>query len=817
MCLDARSLNDIIESDNETPPRITELLQGFHGVKFISSVDLAHGYWQIPLAKESRQYTAFLYDTTLYQFCRVPFGIKTAGSGFIRALNMALENEHDDFLTCYIDDLLISSKCFEDHLTHLSMIFDKLTRHNFTLRVDKSLFCKESMPFLGFIITREGVAPDPSKVEKITKFQTPRTRRQLQQFLGVCNYYRQFGMRYAEHVEPFRDLLSKDVNWDWTENHTRAFEKLKMSFVNCVALSHVIPGAKYTLQTDGSDTGISGVLYQTDASNNLCIVSLVSRCLTKAEKRYTTTEKELLAIVYSVMKLRVYLLGVRFEILTDHKSLTFLRTAEFQSMRLQRWILLLQQYDFTVKYCRGRDNVVADFFSRNPECQFVEQNPEKLLISRLQSHVLVSEALTRNAILIAVESLRTENNDMRDLKELAEFQSKDENLSKIIEGVRDEPNNEYYIVYEGVLFRRDQTRDGWQIAVPNNLTQTIIENSHHRMGHAGVYKTLKYIQNCFYWRGMSSEVKRYVVRCDLCQRVKPMNVAMQGKFHRVEANKPGDLVAVDFYGPLPRSSGGVQYILVALDVFSKYVCLYPMRNATTRAALQKMLNMYIRRMGKPRRILSDNGTQFSSPCWRIALEKEGMTVCFSSVRHPQSNPAERVMRELGRMFRTLCSDRHTRWARCINTIEGMLNMAVHHSTGYAPCELHFGQKVTDEIEKIVKFPPGKELSHDLIIMKAGEHLRNDFEKRSRRQKKISCVEIKEGDLVLLKVPRLSNALNGVTRKFFHLFEGPYKITRAVGPNAFMLCDTNDETKVIGIHNRANLRRYYCPVGGVSLP
>ena len=124
----------------------------------------------------------------------------------------------------------------------------------------------------------------------------------------------------------------------------------------------------------------------------LCIVSLVSRCFTKAEKRYTTTEKELLAIVYSVMKLRV-----RFEISTDHKSLTFLRTAEFQSMRLQRWILLLQQYDFTVKYCRGRDNFVADFFSRNPECQFVEQNPEKLLISKLQSHVLVLGALTRNA------------------------------------------------------------------------------------------------------------------------------------------------------------------------------------------------------------------------------------------------------------------------------------------------------------------------------------------------------------------------------------------------------------------------------------
>lgn len=809
LCLDARALNNIIESDNETPPKINELVQKFHGVEIMTSVDLTHGYWQIPLAPESRPYTAFLFDTTLYQFCRVPFGVKTAGNGFIRALNMALGHEFDDFLTCYIDDLLISSKSFDEHLKHLAMIFDRLLKHNFTLNIQKSLLCRTSVQFLGFIISREGVIPDPSKVEKITKFEPPKTKRQLQQFLGMCNYYRQFCVKYANYVEPFRGLLQKNVVWNWTDCHAKAFQELKGSFVNCVALSHFIPGAMYQLQTDGSDNGISGVLFQTDACNNSYIISLVSRCLTNAEKRYTTTEKELLAIVYSVMKFRTYLLGVKFRIITDHKSLTFLNTAQFHSLRLQRWILLLQQYDFEVVYCKGKDNVVADFFSRHPESKFLEENPEKLLLASLGSRITLSDIPNNERIPDAINALKNEIDYRKELKGLPVLQREDERIKEIFNKMKDGSLDKYYTVYEDILFRRGNARGNWQIVVPKKLCEKIIESEHHRIGHAGVYKTLKHIQNFYFWHSMAVEIKKYVVNCDLCQRTKPLNIAMAGQFHRVESNRPRELVAIDFYGPLPRSTGGVQYILVAIDVFSKYVCLYPLRNATTQSALKKMLDNYVPRMGKPDKILSDNGTQFSSSKWRIALEKEDIAVCFSSVRHPQSNPAERVMRELGRHFRTMCHDRHTRWARCITTIEKLLNTTVHSSTGYAPCELHFGQKATDEIQKIIKFPPGDPLPHNIIVTRAHENILKNFKKRREKQKTVSQVEIKEGDFVLLRVPRLSNALDKVTRKFFHLYEGPYRVTKVVAPNAYQLSDIKNE-KIMGTYNRSNLRKYKYP-------
>lgn len=176
LCLDARHVNDIIESDNESPPPINELLRKYHGVRYMTSTDLTHGFWQVPLEKNSRQYTAFLHNGTLYQFCRIPFGIKTAGSGFIRALSIALGNEFASFLTCYIDDLLITSNDFDPHMRHLDLVFDRLMKHNFTLRLNKSLFCKDSIAFLGYIITPIGVSPNPEKLKAIREFPIPTSK-----------------------------------------------------------------------------------------------------------------------------------------------------------------------------------------------------------------------------------------------------------------------------------------------------------------------------------------------------------------------------------------------------------------------------------------------------------------------------------------------------------------------------------------------------------------------------------------------------------------------------------------------------------------
>ena len=177
----------------------------------MSTSDLANGYWQIPLAKASRPYTAFLYGTRLYQFCRIPFGLKMAGSGFIRALTQVCDRDFDEFLTIYIDDLLITSTSFEQHLGHLQSVFTGLQDNNFTLRFDKSFFCRTSVRFLGFVLSVEGIRPAPARLKVIEEFAEPSNKKQLQAFIGVCTYYRQFSVRHANYIDPFRSLLKDKV------------------------------------------------------------------------------------------------------------------------------------------------------------------------------------------------------------------------------------------------------------------------------------------------------------------------------------------------------------------------------------------------------------------------------------------------------------------------------------------------------------------------------------------------------------------------------------------------------------------------------
>ena len=255
ICLDAKYLNQFVEDDHESPPIIADLMQKFFGCKFFSKLDLTQGYWQVPLHVDSRPLTAFLFGTSMYQFTRVPFGLKTAGSAFIRALSIALESNvtiinviekykyvdeedveenitsekvemHRDTST-YIDDCAIATRPFTKHLIVLQTIFSKLMFNNFTIKLRKCEFVKSQILFLGFFLSRKGVVPDPDRIKYIQTLEIPKNRRHLQQVLGVVNYFRHFVLNHNSYITPFRELLKCDTNWQWTDAHTKAFSALK--------------------------------------------------------------------------------------------------------------------------------------------------------------------------------------------------------------------------------------------------------------------------------------------------------------------------------------------------------------------------------------------------------------------------------------------------------------------------------------------------------------------------------------------------------------------------------------------------------------
>ena len=805
ICLDMKYINSIIEGDNESPPRINELMQQFYGVDFISKSDLTNGYWQVPLERNSRKYTAFLHEGELYQFCRVPFGLKNAGAGFMKSLRTALRHQFDHFLTCYIDDLLIASKSFDEHVNNLDAVFTSLQDQNYTLSLEKSLFLQKKVNFLGYVLSVDGVEPEPERLDIIKKFAVPKNKQELQSFLGVLNWYRQFSYKYSDKTAIFRELMSDKNLWVWTNEHQKAFEEIKNNFIDCTMLSHVNFDLTFYLQTDASDNGISGVLYQIDAQGNHFLISIVTRLLKSAEINYTVTEKELLAIIFSIFKFNSYLMGREFIIITDHKALEFLNRARFLNFRLIRWSLFLQCYSFTVKYCPGRDNVVADFFSRNPEGQFAKHDKKTQIIPYLHHHIADAEHPVINHLFI--KSQIEDNILPEKLKNILTLQKQDKYIQNLMNSKKN-VFEKYFYLYNRILFYRDK-KGKYQIVIPEMLVEELTCFIHDKLGHyPGYYKTLSYIRTYYFWNKMKRDIKMFIQKCDLCQRVKVVNYEMEGRYRLVKSQCPNDLVTVDFYGPLPRSIGGVQYIFVLLDAFSKLVKVYAVKKATTNAVLKIILNKYIPEVGKPKRILSDHGSQFTSHKWRHQLESQNIEVCFSAIRHPQSNPTERVMRELGRLFRTFCSDTHTRWAKHLTQIEKIINITIHTSTGFTPWELHFGKPPINAIQTIVDFPIIHDITHAQKVDLAKRNIQIHFDYRSKRQKHMATpITLREGDLVLLKVPRLSNAIDKTTHKFFHIYEGPYKILRDLRNNSFELIDLKNNEKIIGVYNRVSLKKY----------
>lgn len=353
------------------------------------------------------------------------------------------------------------------------------------------------------------------------------------------------------------------------------------------------------LQTDACDRGISGILFQIDDSGNHGLLAATSRCLSDDKMQWSTTEKELIAIVYAITKFRAFLIGVNFELVTDHKGLTFLSSTMFQSAGLKRWSLLRQQYNFSVTHCKGTDNVAADFLSRNLEGRFLEESNENLIISAINKLCDVHIEVHENSCLVALMRVIKNYPVFGDFKKIADLQKNDIKIAPLLEKMNNDGTNNFLQIYENVLFQRNRKNNNWRIVIPTNLQKRLINAIHQKLGHVGVFKTNEYLKKFFTWRGMNRDVKKHVKSCDTCQRTKYLSISMENEYQMVRAEAPNDLVTVDFYGPLPRGRGGVEYIFVMIDAFSKHVTLYFIRRATTRACIKRFLIRIFLNVGNP--------------------------------------------------------------------------------------------------------------------------------------------------------------------------------------------------------------------------
>ena len=379
MVIDFRALNAKTVGDAYPLPNITEILDRVGGAKFFSVFDLAAGFHQIPMDPRDRPKTAFSTDNGHYEYLRMPFGLKGAPATFQRLMDRVLIGLQGVELFVYLDDIVIYASSYDEHDKKANRLFNRLSEAGLKLQPEKCAFLSTQVAYLGHVISEDGVKPSPGKIESVRNFPVPRTQKNVREFLGLVGYYRRFIPDFATRTKPLTELLKKGKRSDWTARHQTSFEDMRDALCHEPVLQCPRLDEPFILTTDASDYAIGAVLSQGKIGEDRP-VSYASRIMNSAEKNYTATEKECLAIVEYIKYFRHYLYGQKFTVVTDHQALTWLHTTKDIGSRLMRWRLRLLEYEYDIKYKPGKTNKNADALSRKP---VVEANEKKTFVITL--------------------------------------------------------------------------------------------------------------------------------------------------------------------------------------------------------------------------------------------------------------------------------------------------------------------------------------------------------------------------------------------------------------------------------------------------
>lgn len=360
-------------------------------------------------------------------------------------------------------------------------------------------------------------------------------------------------------------------------------------------------------------------------------------------------------------------------------------------------------------------------------------------------------------------------------------------------------------IINDILYFQPETALRKVIFLPESIRTEVIQQVHLEMGHQGAYKVIKYVRDRFYWKGLTRQIKRVIRVCHDCQITKHGTLNFVGPCRSILTKDIGDLVMIDLYGPLPTGKFGMNYILVLQDSFSKFVKFFELRQATTKSVLGKVKKFF--EIIKPKAIMSDNGSQFSSKHWRETMEQLGVRVVFTTVRNPRPNTVERVNKELGRLFRTYCRSNHKGWVTVLPKLEKLYNNTFHDSMGFTPCEVMYGESTKLSFDAILNVKQDQmeiQKIRDLVrvnLQKTAEFRSAKFNQRYR------LIQYQIGELVKIKKLNKSDAKQKITKKFEPIYEGPYVIAGNPYRNVYILVDpvTKD---LRGKFNTIHLSRYY---------
>ena len=349
ICVDMRQVNTAIERERFPLPNVDETLEEMNGSKWFSKLDLAQGFHQIPIDEESRKLTTFVTNDSVWRYKTLMFGVSNAPELFQRTIQQTLQG----IKGCknISDDIIIYGKNKEEHNTALRNVLQRLREKNLTLNKDKCVFSQNKITFMGHTLTSEGLLPHQDKKKAVLETQAPSSSKECKSFLGLVSYCSKFIPNFATIAEPIRKLTRKREQFVWGKDQQTAFDQLKNILTSAQVMAYYDPTAETSLIVDGSPVGVAAILSQKQQDGNFRPVAYASRTLNDTERRYSQIERETLAVLYGIERFHVYLYGMSFTVYSDHKPLQNIFTPGHKPpARIERWLLRLQSYKFTVKF-----------------------------------------------------------------------------------------------------------------------------------------------------------------------------------------------------------------------------------------------------------------------------------------------------------------------------------------------------------------------------------------------------------------------------------------------------------------------------------
>ncbi len=703
ICADYRQVNRVLKMNSYPLPNIDDIWPALKGAKYFSSLDLRAGYWQVGVAEADKPKTAIVTHQGLYEFNVMPFGLSTAPPAFQNLMDKVLGDTKGIYALAYLDDLIIWAPTFDLQLQRLEDIFKRLEKAGLKLKRSKCTFLTDHIKYLGHIVTPGGLKPDPEKVEAISKLQPPCSVKDIRSFIGSTSYYRRFIPLYAEIAKPLICLTKKYSSFVWEEPQQLAFDTLKEKLMTAPVLAYADPKKPYRLYTDSSQYAVGAILTQEGQEGERPIYYL-SHQLSPTQQRWPTIEREMYAIIYAIIKLRSYLVDAKFTVVTDHKPLKHLFTAEMKNPRVQRWAVMMEEYNCNIEWAKGAENFTADLLSR--QCSPENDPDDTIEVDVIDNRNLADRSRDRLSELDKIPDVETIDPlvSLTCAEDFMHKQHEDAELQPIIfsllQGEINAKHVKDFVLQDNILYHVTQpTRSDFyprlQLVIPKCMQQAILVEIHSsdHAAHVGIEKSYEKARPRYYWKNMYKDLVQFIERCTKCQtrKLRPIRAPLQ---EMPIPQYPFQIIGIDLCGPYPETPEGARYVFTVTDHFSSWPEAYPINNKSAQTIAAILLEKVIPTHSCPNLIISDRGTEFNNSLVQLITEKMRVSHIRTSPYHPEGNgKCERFHRFMvDSLAKLMLKDPdQTSWAKYLPSLLLAYRTSIQSSTRFTPFFLMYGR------------------------------------------------------------------------------------------------------------------------------